>query len=296
MLRNTTGISIIIRPTIRTLVKTYKHHPRFIPIIRNRPILVNHRKNRGDATLTSPFYGAPRPRIQDSVNVNGSVNPSLQPLDRVSLAISSAFTALSDPNRADAVAALGELSGTVSLRQMYDRMMLDPEGQRILQEKPIVTNMNIGDLDGFIAKHGKGSFGEAYGEFMKIHGFDPDGRSDVKYIADAELSYVMLRYRQNHDFWHTLFGLPPTVLGEIALKWVELLQTGLPVAGLSAAFGPMRLNAKEREVLHTKYIPWALEMGKNTPFLMNIYYEELFSENLQSLRKKLKIESAPAID
>ena len=39
----------------------------------------------------------------------------------------------------------------------------------------------------------------------------------------------MCRYRQVHDFWHVLCDLPPTVLGEVALKWFELKATGLPV-------------------------------------------------------------------
>lgn len=257
-----------------------------------------------------PFYGAPRPLpitpISTPIHLDIDLNQNLylNPLQRITLAVSSAVTALTDPTRADAVAALGELSGTVSLRQMYDRMMLDAEGQRILQEKPIVSNSaiyNIGgddgddDLDGFIHRHGEGSFGEAYGKFMKLHGFEPDGRSEVKYIADKELAYVMLRYRQSHDFWHVLCGLPPTVLGELALKWVELLQTGLPVAGLSAAFGPIRLSANERELLYTKYLPWALRVGKHAPFLMNIYYEEHFSEDLISLRDRLNIEPAPVV-
>ena len=51
--------------------------------------------------------------------------------------------------------------------------------------------------------------------------------------GDDELAWIMTRYRQVHDMWHVLCGLPPTVLGEVALKWLELVQTRLPVAALS---------------------------------------------------------------
>lgn len=44
-------------------------------------------------------------------------------------------------------------------------------------------------------------------------------RPEVKFVDDAELAYVMKRYREVHDFWHVLTGVPTTVLGEIALKW-----------------------------------------------------------------------------
>jgi ubiquinone biosynthesis protein COQ4 len=50
-------------------------------------------------------------------------------------------------------------------------------------------------------------------------------------------------HEQVHDFWHVLCGLPPTVLGELALKWVEMVQTGLPVAAFSGLFGPLALGA-----------------------------------------------------
>jgi hypothetical protein len=53
-----------------------------------------------------------------------------------------------------------------------------------------------------------------------------------------------------HDFWHVLCGVHPTVVGEIAVKWFEMVQTKLPVATLSAFAGPLRLPPAElRELL-----------------------------------------------
>lgn len=75
--------------------------------------------------------------------------------------------------------------------------------------------------------------------------FEADGRAYVKFVDDAELAYVMQRYRELHDFWHVLFGLPPTVFGEIILKYVELAQTKLPVCALSGFVGPLRLTSGE---------------------------------------------------
>lgn len=47
---------------------------------------------------------------------------------------------------------------------------------------------------------------------MKRHGFGVDSRAPVRFIDDPELAYVMLRYRQVHDFWHVLSGLDISVL------------------------------------------------------------------------------------
>lgn len=39
----------------------------------------------------------------------------------------------------------------------------------------------------------------------------------------------MTRYRETHDFIHTLVGMPTNMLGEVAVKWIEAINTGLPM-------------------------------------------------------------------
>ena len=247
---------------------------------------------------STPFYGNPRSASDPSFFRKGKVS-NLSLTERLAVTVHSAFTALSDPERGDAVAALGEITGHVALTDMYDRMMQDPIGQRILSEKPIVDRQKI-DLEMLANLKSKNenaiTFGQAYASFMADHGFDPNERSQIKYISDPELAYIMLRHRQCHDFWHTLYGLPPTVLGELALKWVELFQTGLTVAALSATVGSLRLSNEERAFLMDVYLPWAVRVGKNSKFLLNIYYEEEFETDLDVLREKIGIEKAPVYD
>lgn len=97
---------------------------------------------------------------------------------------------------------------------------------------------------------------------------------------------------QNHDFFHALTGLPPTVLGELGLKWLELFQTGLPIAALSCTVGSLRLSEKERQILQGSYLPWA--MKQRTSFLMNVYYEKEFDTPIIELRKRLNLVAAPS--
>lgn len=72
--------------------------------------------------------------------------------------------------------------------------------------------------------------------------FEADGRSYVQFVDDTDLAYVMQRYRELHDLWHTLFGLPATLFGEIVLKYIELVQTGLPACALSGFIGQFLLS------------------------------------------------------
>jgi Coenzyme Q (ubiquinone) biosynthesis protein Coq4 len=252
---------------------------------------------------------------------------------------------------------------------MHRRMMDDETGRLILRERPVVSKATIpyerlistaaasaASADGGAAgiKHNNDvTFGQAYGSFLQLHGFDPDGRDEVRYVEDETLAYVMLRYRQVgaremcgeiplprrsthfwighgcfggnrreaaidcirrphpvllllfrmtpqcHDFWHALTGLPPTVLGELALKWLELFQTGLPVAALSSTVGSLRLDPAEREILMEVYLPWAAEhatrMAGNGCCLMNVYYEKEFDTPLQELRRRLHLLEAPRV-
>ena len=56
----------------------------------------------------------------------------------------------------------------------------------------------------------------------------------------------MQRYRECHDFYHALTGLPVIIEGELALKAFEFANTGLPMAGLSLV-AYARLKPRERQ-------------------------------------------------
>lgn len=291
---------------------------------------------------STSFYGTPLPqssRYNPSQDVNTpSLNsrrqqrqqqkheqnhnlPPLTPVQRLATLVHSSLTALNDPTRADAVAAVGEVTGSYALSKMMAGMESDAVGRRILKERPTVdesvaframdllrrhddemsdSNVNLHNpING--GRERAMTFGEAYASFLKTHEFDPNERSSVRFISDPNLSYVMTRYRQCHDYWHVLTGLPPTVMGELALKWLELMQTGLPLAALSAtggALGASGLSARERNVLWKIYLPWAVRVGSNMKAhsLMCVYYEEELETDLSALRGRMGIEAAPPVE
>ncbi|KAL7553683.1 hypothetical protein ACHAWF_018045 [Thalassiosira exigua] len=276
---------------------------------------------------SEPFYGFPLPpssryephRVPTrNVAASGRDNldhihlPPLALHQRIGTFVHSSLTALSDPTRADAVAAVGEVTGSFALSRMRAGMERDEVGRRILRERPTVDEGVARRAFELLRERGDGSnpvnggrgrgmtFGAAYAAFLQTHNFDPRERSPVRFIPN-ELSYVMVRYRQCHDYWHVLTGLPPTVLGELALKWLELIQTGLPLAALSAtggALGVSGLGPREREALWSIYLPWAVRVGGDMrPHgLMCVYYEEELGTSLDVLRDQMGItEVAPTV-
>lgn len=161
-------------------------------------------------------------------------------IQRLVVAASSALQALSDPTNADAVARLGEATGDRALRRIYHQMMQDPTGSRLLLEKPRINTKTVPAEA--LRLMPEGSLGRAYFAYCELHGFSADERPSVTLIDQPELAYAMTRYREIHDFLHVLTGLPPTVEGELALKTLEAVQTGLPMAALSALGGPLSLR------------------------------------------------------
>ncbi|KAJ3103653.1 Ubiquinone biosynthesis protein [Phlyctochytrium bullatum] len=137
----------------------------------------------------------------------------------------------------------------------------------------------------------KGLLGREYVDFLDRHEVTPDSRCEVKFIYDDELAYVMQRYRQVHDIFHTVTGLGISVEEELAIKWLELQQTGLPMTALSALVGPLRLNAKERNNFFEDLVPWAIQSGGRAQFFLNIHYEKIWDKPLSQVQQELGIMS-----
>jgi len=123
-------------------------------------------------------------------------------------------------------------------------------------------------------------------------GVTPDTRSAVRYIDDEECAYVMQRYRECHDFYHAVTGLPIVREGEVALKAFEFANTLLPMTGLSLA-AIMTLKKNERRRFWDVYGPWAWDNGTRSKDIINVYWEEWLEKDVKELREELGIQSPP---
>ncbi|XP_062845128.1 ubiquinone biosynthesis protein COQ4 homolog, mitochondrial isoform X2 [Trichomycterus rosablanca] len=212
-------------------------------------------------------------------------------IQKAVLAVGSGIAAIQNPYRHDMVAVLGETTGHLALRGLRNRMRNDPEGHAILTERPRIRLSTL-DLSRMSALP-EGSLGREYLRFLEQNEVTPDTRADVKFVDDEELAYVMQRYREVHDLIHTLLGMPTNMLGEVAVKLFEAVQTGLPMCILGAAFGPLRLSTSRMQKLVTSLGPWALRSGSRSQCIMNVFYERRWDQNLEELREELNIEPPP---
>ena len=83
------------------------------------------------------------------------------------------------------------------------------------------------------------------------------------------------------------------MLGEVTVKWVEAIQTNLPMTWGAAVFGAMRLSAKQRQRYVKEFLPWALDCGHKASFLYNVFYEKRWQQDFDDLRRELRIPLPP---
>jgi len=213
-------------------------------------------------------------------------------LHKAFLAVGSSLATLLNPARGDMLSVLGETTGELFLPRLRERMLLHPEGRRILRDRVRITESNV-DL-AVLGAMKEGTLGREYTKWLERNGVSPDTREPVRFIDDPELAYIMQRYRECHDFYHLISGnFPTSFSGEVVVKWFEMANMGLPVAALSAVFGPLRMKGKNRERLFRTYVPWALRAGSRARPLIGVYWEERWEQDLGEIRNELGIDEPP---
>ncbi|EPY41541.1 ubiquinone biosynthesis protein-like protein [Angomonas deanei] len=131
-------------------------------------------------------------------------------------------------------------------------MMADITGRTILTHRPRVTDSVLEAA----RKMDENSFGRRYAAYMDHNKFLPSGRTPVQHIADPTLSYIMTRYRECHDFLHTITDCGRTVEEEVAVKLLEFQHTGLPLGLLAVLGGAPHMSAAQRQQVR-EYWRWA---------------------------------------
>jgi len=172
----------------------------------------------------------PLPLISNKMTIKSSSSRLfLQPyrlsaLQRAALIPYFGAASLLVPERGDYVAGFADLTAGPMLRILVKRIPTTVEGRNLLKNKPLISEVSLNmprlrDLP-------SDTLGHQYARYMDQYEFSANERSKVRFMMNAEEAYVMTRYRQVHDFWHVLSGLPPTVMGELALKFLEFRVTG----------------------------------------------------------------------
>lgn len=222
----------------------------------------------------------------------------------------------------DLLSMLTQVSSGPSLAHLLESMRSTESGRRLLIERPSVNSDTV-DVK-YLAALERGTFGREWIEWLKENGVGPDGRAEADYMTTPEHKYLIQRYRESHDFYHLLLRMPVTQLGETVVKYFEMAQMNMPVAGFAAAGGTLRILAsnlaslpKPSQLISTALnqsplsetaqgmpsaadlsslqtlIPWAIEVGRTSVPLISIEWERCWERDIDDMRRELGITSPP---
>jgi ubiquinone biosynthesis protein COQ4 len=105
------------------------------------------------------------------------------------------------------------------------------------------------------------------------------------------LAYLVRRFRQSHDVWHTISGLGGTREEEIALQAFCWGQLGLPLSRMAVLLGSVRLMLlKGRWQMAFCGMRNAYRSGRAAAQLLPIRWEELWDQPLEQVRARLSIQ------
>lgn len=271
-----------------------------------------------------------QPRGSDKTLRKAGNNPSIDEVEhiptwalgRALLTAGSALGLLNNPSRGDLLSMLTQVSSGPSLPHLLESMRSTESGRRLLIERPSVNSDTV-DVE-YLSGLERGTFGREWTEWLKENGVGPDGRAEADYMPTSEHKYLIQRYRESHDFYHLLLRMPVTQLGETVVKYFEMAQMNMPVAGFAAAGGTLRILAsnlsslpKPSQLLSAALqqpaasqpqqqasssadlsalqtlIPWAMHVGRTSVPLISIEWERCWQRNIDDMRTEFGITPPP---
>jgi ubiquinone biosynthesis protein COQ4 len=196
---------------------------------------------------------------------------------------------LADSTKTHEIHRVEEITGRPRLRQLLAELSATPEGQRLLRERPELSSERV-DFASLRALPAT-TFGGAYARHLDDHGITADYQAAAtRHVDDADLAYLMRRFRQTHDIWHALLGLGIAGHEEVLIHAFSYGQLRLPVSALIMLFGSVKHLVLERRWGALRHsMREAYRAGRDAEPLMPVYWEDLWTADLEDVRERYRI-------
>ncbi|PKI85453.1 Coq4p [Malassezia vespertilionis] len=214
-------------------------------------------------------------------------------LERAFLGLGSSLGLLARPSRGDLLTVLTQVSSFSAIDRLIGQMQSTHEGRCLMITRPSINSSTI-DLDA-LWRLDDGTFGKEWVRWLHANHIGPDGRCDARFMPTIESRYAIQRYRETHDFYHVLLGMPTSTLGETVVKYFEMAHMHLPVAALSVVGGSVRVlndDLTKKDASHAAaqlrlLAPWAWRLGKNVRVpLITVAWEQRWAQPLAEMREE----------
>jgi ubiquinone biosynthesis protein COQ4 len=191
---------------------------------------------------------------------------------------------LGDSTKTHEIHRVEEITGRPRFRELLAELQTTPEGRRLLAERPELSSDRV-DYDRLRALPAT-SFGGAYARHLDDNGITADYQAAAtRHVDDPDIAYLMRRFRQTHDIWHTLLGLGIAGHEEVIIHSFSYGQLRLPVSALIMVFGTVKHIVLERRwgALRHSMLD-AYRAGRAAAPLMPVFWEHLWDQPLDAVR------------
>lgn len=218
---------------------------------------------------------------------------SLQPL----VAIRAVRRLIANPDdTAQVFKIIRALTGN-SFEQLYQRVLQDPAGRAILDEKRDILAV-LKDRDR-LREMADGTLGREYARFLDTEYIDAEGLvhasediDDPAIFLDERAQVLSRRLRDSHDLWHVVTGYKRDIFGELALLSFTYRQTGNHGIGFIVFIASLRLwHEGHREALQLIWNAWW--RSRSAAFFPAADWEGMLSMPLAEVRRILQVGETP---
>ena len=197
---------------------------------------------------------------------------------------------LGDSTKTHEIHRVEEITGRPRYRRLLTEMKSSSDGQRLLAERPELASDRV-DYD-LLRTLPHDTLGGAYAHHLDANKLSADYQAAAtRHVDDPDIAYLMRRFRQTHDVWHTLLGMGIEGHEEVLIHWFTFGQLRLPVSAMIMLFGSMKHIVLERRwnaIRHS--LMEAYRAGRDAAPLMPVIWEDLWERPLDDVRHAYNVQ------
>ncbi len=205
------------------------------------------------------------------------------------LTLRSIGRVLADSNRTADIHTVEEVTGRTIFRRLVDEYLASSEGRELLADRPELRKDQV-DYDR-LRQLPTGTLGRAYVDHLDHNNITADLQAlPTNHIDDADVAYLMRRFRQTHDVWHPLVALSTQPHHEVIIHAFSFGQMRLPVSALVLFFGSLKHVVLEgRWAVLRRGLYEAYAHGREADPLLAVYWEKMWERPLDEVRARYNI-------
>ena len=206
---------------------------------------------------------------------------------RVGLAV---VRVLGDSTKTHEIHRVEEITGRPRFRAIMAELAATPDGRRLLADRPELSSQHV-DFDA-LRRLPETTLGGAYVRHLDGNGITADYQAAAtRHVSDPDMAYLMRRFRQTHDVWHSLLGIGITGHEEVLIHWFSYGQLRLPVSALIMVFGTLKhLVLEQRWEALRRSTREAYRAGRDAEPLLGVYWEQMWDHPLADVRARYRIQ------